>query len=119
IWAKTLERSPSTLLVQSRNGGLYKADVDTGRTLAVIKETPDALWSAVTLPGGDLLLAGEGAHVIRLRRASVDAAGREPRLDVERIPVDIPADTYTKRMVRQPSTGTLVLARTDGDIWVS
>jgi len=118
IWAKTLERSPTTLLVHSRNGGLYKADVDSGQTLAVIKETPDALWSAVNLPGGDILLAGEGAQLTRLRRASVDAIGRKQRFDVERIPIEVPANTYTKRMVRQASTGTLVLGRTDGDIWV-
>ncbi|MBI2761521.1 MAG: hypothetical protein HYX51_08865 [Chloroflexi bacterium] len=118
IWAKTLERSPSTLLVQSRNGGLYKADADTGETLAVIKEAPEALWSAVNLPGGDMLLAGEGASLTKLRLASVDSIARKPRFELERIPLEMPSDTYTKRMVRQPSTGTIVLARTDGDIWV-
>jgi WD40 repeat protein len=118
IWAKELECSPGTLLVQSRNGGLYKADADTGRTLAMIKETPDALWSGVNLPGGDFLIAGEGAQLTRLRYASVDPIARKPRFDIERIPTDMPADTYTKRMVLQPSTGKLVLGRTDGDIWV-
>jgi WD40 repeat protein len=118
IWAKELERSPGTLLVQSRNGGLYKADANTGQTLGVIKETPDALWSGVNLPGGDFLIAGEGANLTRLRYKGVDPIARQSLFDTEQFPTDMPSDTYTKRMVLQPSTGKLVLGRTDGDIWV-
>lgn len=117
IWAKTLERAPSILLVQSRNGALYKADVDTGRTLGVIKESPDALWTAINLPGGDLLAAGEGNHLTRLRVVSVDPISRKPEFAEVRIPLDMRADSYTKRMVRQLSTGLIVIGRTDGDIW--
>ena len=61
VWAKTLEREPSTLIVQSRNGGLFKADVNTGETIAVIKETPDALWTSLVMPNGNLIAAGEEA----------------------------------------------------------
>jgi hypothetical protein len=118
IWVKSLERQPATLLVQSRNGGLYKADADTGATLGVIKETPDALWSGVHLGRGDLMFAGEGNALTRLTYTSTDPISRTPNFEVRRIPLDIPADTYTKRLVRQPSTGRLVLARTNGDIYV-
>lgn len=117
IWAKSLERSPSTLLVQSRNGTLYKADADTGETLATISETPDALWSGVNLPGGDLLLAGEGSQLTRLNFASLDPISRAPLFERVAVETPMPDDTYTKRMVRQDATGRLVLARTDGDIW--
>lgn len=118
IWAKSLEREPSTLLVQSRNGGLYKADADTHEMLGVIKETPDTLWSGVHLGGGDLLFAGEGNALTRLTYTATDPISRTPHFDVRRVPLDIPANTYTKRLVRQPSTGRLMLAQTDGEIWV-
>jgi len=118
IWAKSLEREPATLLVQSRNGGLYKANADTGETLGVIKETPDALWSGVHVGGGDMLFAGEGNALTRITYQSTDPIARTPRFNVRRIPLDIAADTYTKRMVHQPSTGRLVLARTNGEIFV-
>jgi len=118
IWAKTLERSPSTLIVHSRNGGLYKANVDTGCTLAVIKETPAALWSMVSLPGGDIVAAGEGSDLARFRLTGIDPIARTPRYERERIETELPADTYTKRMVRHPASGELILARTDGEIWI-
>lgn len=118
IWAKSLEREPSTLLVQSRNGGLYKANVDTGHTLGVIKESPEALWTAINLPGGDLLAAGEGNKITRLHLASVDPVSRTSIFEISKIPLDIDSDTYTKRMVRQESTGLVVLGRTNGDILV-
>jgi hypothetical protein len=118
IWARSLEREPSTLLVQSRNGGLYKADADTGELLALIKETPYALWSGVHLGGGDMAFAGEGNELTRLCYRSTDPISRAPRFEVRRTRLDIPADTYTKRMVRQASTGRLVLARTNGEVWV-
>jgi WD40 repeat protein len=117
IWAKTLERSPATLIVHSRNGGLYKADLDTGRTLDLIKETPDALWSAVSVPGGEIVAVGEGAQLTRWRLEAVDPVARKPHFAVERTPLPMPETTYTKRLVRQPETGMLVMARTDGDIW--
>lgn len=118
VWAKTLERDPSVLLVQSRNGSLHKADLDTGSALAVINECPDALWSTVNLPGGDLLAAGEGHMLTRLRMTGVCPTARAPRFDVETIALEMNPDTYTKRMVRQASTGLVAMGRTDGEIWV-
>ncbi|MEO7494852.1 MAG: hypothetical protein ABIT83_16065 [Massilia sp.] len=118
IWAKSLERAPEILLVQSRNGGLYKADADTGRTLGVIKETPDALWSAINLPGGDLLAAGEGSDLTRLGLVGVSPISRKPEYIETKIRTDMRADSYTKRMVRQADTGVVVMGRTDGDIWI-
>lgn len=118
IWAKTLERAPSILLVQSRNGSLHKADLETGRALAVIKECPDALWSAVNLPGGDLLAAGEGNYLTRLEMAGVCPMSRAPRFKVRTIALEMNPDSYTKRMVRQESTGLIAMGRADGEIWI-
>lgn len=118
IWAKTLERDPSVLLVQSRNGSLHKADLADGRALAVIKECPDALWTAVNLPGGDLLAAGEGNHLTRLRMTGLSPMSRAPHFEASTIALEMNPDSYTKRMVRQASTGLIALGRTDGEIWI-
>lgn len=117
-WVKTLEHAPSVMLVQCRNGGLYKVDVETGQCLAVIKETPDALWTAVATPEGEILIAGEGEFLLRIRVQSRDPISRSPIFRVERQPLDIRPGSYTKRMVRQPSTGYLILGRTNGDLIV-
>ncbi|MDT7808081.1 MAG: hypothetical protein QOJ70_1894 [Acidobacteriota bacterium] len=117
-WVKTLERSPSTLLIQCRNGGLYKASVDTGACLGVIKQTPDALWTAINAPDGSLLLSGEGESLVRIEPQSCDPLSRAPVFSVGKSALGMRPDSYTKRMVRQASTGLLVLGRTNGDVVV-
>ena len=118
IWTRTLERSPSTLLVHSRNGSLHKADLDSGRTLALINECPAALWSTINLPGGDLLAAGEGNGLTRLRLAGVCPLARAPQFEADTLTLEMAAASYTKRMVRQEASGIIALGRTDGEIWV-
>lgn len=117
IWAKSLERAPSILIVQSRNGGLYKADLDTGATLGVLKDVPDALWSAVVLPNGDVLAGGEGDAMIHYEFAAVDPSSRAQRFEPHRLTLPMAADSYTKRVLLDPVTQRIAFARTDGDIW--
>jgi outer membrane protein assembly factor BamB len=118
-WLKSLRRAPAILIVQVRDGGLHKVDLDSGRALAVIKDTPDALWTAVGVPGGRILLAGEGETVVRLEMSGLTNSGRKPVFSGARYPVPaLRPGAYTKRMVYQPSTGRLVLGRTDGDVVV-
>ena len=49
-WLASMTREPSTLVVQVRNGGLYKYNVETGACLGIIKETPEALWTEARIP---------------------------------------------------------------------
>jgi WD40 repeat protein len=117
-WVKTLERAPSTLLVQCRNGGLYKADADTGDVVGEIKETPEALWTAVHLLNGALVFAGEGHRLLHLQPKGLDLASREVRFHPSWLPLETARGSYTKRMVRQGSSGRLVIGRTNGDVIV-
>ncbi len=117
VWAKTLERSPSILLVQSRNGGLYKADLSTGETIAVIKDVPDALWSVIVLTDGDMLAAGEGDFLVHYRFCDVGEQSRTQVFETRRIVLPMAAESYTKRIVYDPASGHIAFGRTDGDIW--
>ena len=118
VWVKTLERSPSTLIVHSRNGGIYKADLSTGQTLGVIKETPPAIWTGVNLPNGDLVFAGEGSQLVKASCKGIEAGLRTPFFEIQLIDTQLPSNSYSKRMVRIPHNNYLVLGRTDGDIWI-
>jgi WD40 repeat protein len=117
-WVKALERSPDTLLVQCRDGALYKVDVASGRPAAVLKATPPALWTAVTHPNGDLLLAGEGEHLSRIRVVDVDDSSRAPVLSADSLPLPLRPGAFTKRMDYSP-LGALALGRSDGDLWIA
>ena len=115
-WVHALRREPSVLLVQCRDGGIHKVDVDEGRSLRVIRDTPEALWTGLATPDGSLLLAGEGATLTRLRVVGVDRMALKPEFAVERTLLDIPESQYTKRMVLHSSSETVVLGRSDGDV---
>lgn len=115
-WIKTLERDPRILLVQCRNGGLYKANLDTGACLGVLRQTPDALWTAVGLRNGTLMLSGEGNSLMVLEPRGVEKLSRSTRYNVRRVKLRIDAATYTKRMVIDRAGKELVLGRTNGDL---
>jgi WD40 repeat protein len=117
-WIKTLHRQPSILILQVRNGGLYKVNVDSQKSIGIIKNTPDALWTGVTDNNGDILLSGEGESLLRLSITDVDTMALKPVFSVKKTQLELPSGTYTKRMDFQHSTGYLVLGRTDGDIFV-
>lgn len=118
-WIKTLERDPSMLFVQCRNGGLYRVDLGTGRTAAVLKETPDALWSAAKTPKGTLLLAGEGASVLELEpRRPEDRGARRTSFSARRLALNASSETYTKRVAVHERSGVAAFARTDGEVLI-
>jgi WD40 repeat protein len=117
-WLSSMTREPSTLLVQVRNGGLYKYNVETGACLGIIKETPEALWTGVQTSTGELLLAGEGEFLHRVRIVGGNRMSRRPAFSVERVPLPVPPSSYTKRMVLQLATGVLALGRTDGTLLI-
>lgn len=114
-WVRSLERSPSVLLVQCRNGGLYRVDLDRPTAVTELKETPHALWTAAPGPRDELLLAGDDPRrMFRLRSGDAPSSTASP-LVLEPVAVDLRSDGYTKRMVAG-ADGRLVLGRTTGEV---
>lgn len=111
-WIKVLEGNPSIMLVQCRNGGLYKIDVNNGATISVIKETPDAIWSGVKTNNGDLVYAGDGDYFCRLS----SSPGEHHHYHVKKNDLGGDPISYTKRVCYNSATDSLAFGRTDGDI---
>lgn len=117
-WIRTLERDPSTLIVQCRNGSMLRVDLDGQGPVREIKDTPPVWWTAVAQPNGDLLLAGDGPSLGRISATSVDPSSRTAELVLETTELPIPRSTYTKRMDISPK-GVLALGREDGDVLIA
>jgi WD40 repeat protein len=115
-WIKTLEREPSVLIAQCRDGGLHRIELTNGTKSRVIKETPDALWTAVPTGDGEILVCGEGSYYHRLIPDGSDDWLRTPKFRSERVDVPTETDTYTKRMEAQADGDLVAFARTDGEI---
>ncbi|WAC73509.1 hypothetical protein OU995_01805 [Roseateles sp. SL47] len=117
-WVKTLERHPDTMILQCRNGGLHKINLASGRRVALIRETPEAIWSAEALPNGDIVMAGEARALYRLKIESIDALSRLPKMSVLRTPIAIDGDGHFKRLGVHPASGEIILGRSDGQVWI-
>jgi WD40 repeat protein len=118
-YLKTLERAPDTMLIQCRNGSLIKTDLATKRTLAVLKETPNALWSGVCVSPSEMAVAGEGPEVMRIRAVAEDPDTQTTQLDTSWVDLGGARGCYTKRMVLHPASGLLALGRSDGELRVA
>ncbi len=116
-WIRGIRRDPRLLVVQARNGTLYKADVGTGECLARLKETPAALWTGTLDPEGRLLFAGEGDRLLRLAPRDVERSSLRRRFASSTQKLDVDPEAYTKRMEVDRQTGALVLGRTDGRVY--
>lgn len=115
-WVKTLERDPSVMVVQCRNGALYKVDLTKNTAVAVIKETPDALWTVARTAPDELQFAGEGNTITKLKFKEVDDRTRMPRFACTSQSLAIEPGEYTKRMCLHEPSGTIILARNNGQI---
>ena len=115
-WHGCLARDPSTMIVQCRNGSLYKANLDTKTVTAVLREGPNALWSSVALPGGDVVVAGEGSSILRLTPRGKDSATQTACYEAKWESTGAQAGAYTKRAAYHLPTNTVYFGRTDGEI---
>jgi WD40 repeat protein len=116
-WIHALERDPSTLVVQCRNGALYKCDLATKSVRAFLKETPDSFWTAVATDERTVLVAGEGPHVLRLEATGADPRRLETRWSAtwQRHDAMNPG-AFTKRMALHQPTGSVLHGRSDGTL---
>lgn len=115
-WIKTLERDPDTMVVQCRQGGLYKVHLPTSKVLSSYKRTPAAWWTAVTAPDQTILLAGETDSMARIKPTYWNPETLTPVLEVSQERILDTCASYVKRMVVD-SDGQLVFGCTDGTIW--
>lgn len=115
-WLTTLDRDPDVLIAQCRNGALYKMDLGRAQVTGVIKETPNALWSAARR-GDSLLIAGEGSEILELAPAGIDPETRAQRFETRWIDLGCDPGVYTKRAAVHGPSQQLLLARTDGHIY--
>jgi WD40 repeat protein len=117
-WLHNFERAPDWVAVQCRNGALYKASLSGKQRTAVIKETPNAVWTGTRLNSRELAFAGEGPEMLRVKMEAAPHQALETKFSSqwETLPVD--PGSYAKRMVFHEPTQALVQGRSDGEIVV-
>jgi len=64
-WTKFVKNSDRIVIVQNRDGSLLKSDILTGETLAMVKNTPDAIWTAYRRRD-EIICAGERGYMYRI-----------------------------------------------------
>ncbi len=114
-WVKVL-RSES-LILQCRNGALYRLDMKSAEVLQTLKETPDALWTSAPDADGTVFLAGEGNYYYRARaRNALTSSLRKSTWDLEKFALSTQDDAYTKRMDHSTARKLLAFGRSSGDV---
>lgn len=115
-WLHHLERDPDLVIVQCRNGAFYKASLSGKRPTAVIKETPNALWTGVRVGTHDLAFAGEGPEMLHVHVDGANPGTMETKVSTRWESIAASRGSYAKRMVFHPPTQALVQGRSDGHI---
>ncbi len=118
-WLASLERDPETLIVQCRDGSLHKAKLDNPLATKSARATPQAIWTAATSADGELVMAGEGTSLLRLRGTKIDGQSRIPYFAHSKQTLNGSLGGHTKRLVIDGQTGNVVMGRTDGNIVVA
>lgn len=116
-WVKTLERDPNSMIVNCRDGGLHKVNINLRTSIACIKNTPNCIWTGVKR-GSDILLAGEGNYRRRLVPAKAEPTLRLPRFQEDVVPFPSNQIAYTKRAAASPDGRVVVFGRTNGEIFL-
>lgn len=114
-WLVTLDRDPNTMIVQCRNGALYKFDLARKLVTGVLKQTPNAMWCGAWR-GDSLIIGGDGSEVLELTLSEPDSFTRENRLESRWINLGYDPGFYTKRISVHTPTKDVLLGRTDGTI---
>lgn len=114
-WIKTIERDSNIIIVQCRNGALYKINIQEGNVLAVIKETPPAQWTAV-ICNNKIIAAGEDSFCHVYIPSEVNHKFLKTNYSSEKKNITTDVYTYTKRIATRNSH--VVFGRTSGEIIV-
>lgn len=114
-WIKVLEKDCNVMIVQCRNGGIYKINILTSEVIAYYKDTPDALWTADKYKDG-FILAGEGNYFYQYMPRYYNEQALKYDYKVKRIEINDNEFSYTKRLI---CTGEekIFFARTNGKLF--
>jgi WD40 repeat protein len=117
-WIKTLENNPDILIIQCRNGGLYKVSLSEKKIIATIKETPESLWTSDFNKKGDIILGGDGSKIHKIEiKDDLNLQSRIPLLEFSVLTDALDQVGYTKRLVVD-NEGNTYIGRTDGKLYV-
>ncbi|GMM85549.1 WD40 repeat domain-containing protein [Pseudoalteromonas sp. MTN2-4] len=113
-WLKSLQTNPNHLIVQCRNGALYKVDIDTHEVIATVKRTPDAIWTGF-MQNGTVFLSGEGDYFYTLKATGQEYGSRVTQFDIESTSIFKNGQSYTKRL--QSDGNVVAFARTNNVLY--
>jgi len=114
-WIKTLKTQPNWLLVQCRNGGLYKVDIKNNTVIQSIRNMRDAIWTGVSAKN-KLYLAGEGNEYLCLEYQGTTELDGYPSFSVQRNSLPNMAEAYVKRMALHQEQNLLAFGYSNGKI---
>ncbi|WP_254564237.1 hypothetical protein [Oscillatoria sp. HE19RPO] len=118
-WVYVLKTHPNILIVQCRNGGLYKINTLTSKIISQIKDTPNALWTASQALNGKILIAGEGENVAELTPVNATNICRKITSFSSKIQkLNFGANSYTKRLAVNYKTDIIAFGRADGEVLI-
>lgn len=116
-WIRVLKATPNILIVQCRNGGLYKIDTTKSSVISKIKETPDAIWTSERTACGKILAAGEGNRILEFSPYPInDLYQRLTAFKKLEITLDIAPNSFVKRLIFDEVHQCLILGQSDGKI---
>lgn len=117
-WIKSLQKNPDQIILQCRNGALYKVNLPEQKIISTIKETPLALWTSDFLSNGDIVIAGDSGSIYGLKKTStVDGQSRIPSFQFSAINSNLGLDSYTKRLIVD-NEDNIYIGRTNGHLFV-
>lgn len=116
-WIKLLSKDPNTMIVQCRNGALYKIDIRSkpAKLISEIKLNPRALWSATVLDN-KLIIAGEGDDYITYDLHHQDTLMHQPVFKKSTAHLGGQVNSYTKRIISDENTKIIAFGRVDGHL---
>ena len=116
-WIKSLENDPDKLIIQCRNGGLYKVSLSQKKINSTIKETANALWTSDFDRSGNIIIAGDGGSIYKMEMGTeTDIQSRIPSLKFSILNDSLDPTSYTKRLVIDGDN--IYIGRTDGNLYV-
>ncbi len=114
-WIYSLNRQPEIMIVQCRNGGLYKINSDQGEVISVLKETPDAQWSIESF-NHQWFVAGEGHYYKTYTAYAKDKKWDITRYRVQQHSLTEDQYSYNKRICS--SEQFIAFGRANGELIV-
>lgn len=117
-WIKTLYSDPEHMIVNCRNGILYKITINNHNNYVVsqINEEVHAMWSAA-ICNKNIIIGGEGRSHYKLTPSKINLYNNAQEYDISKIELDDDNNSYTKRIMGSDSIA--IIARSNGNIFLN